>query len=261
MLDGLLATTEQMIQISWDQMTWFIGGALTVLATAVAGVWKMMEGQVKHWKELHEAKERDLVAVRKENEEIKKNPTDVAVRYVTMAEALLSSQIAKLEEAVHTLKADCASKEAELQKVTKVAAENEERFVYAQDAKESLERKIAVYEEILQRLMLRKNLSEEVISSFRSQAFDVGHIEAETQSEINERIREIDRTSFGRYSQANRQAVQTKRAAAEITANQQMKQKLADLKDAEEKAEGRMKAKTQLSLEGTESRTHTPDKS
>jgi hypothetical protein len=94
---GKFAMAQILDTGSWPIITGIATATLAVLTATNAGVWKIMEGQVKHWKELYDAKAADLESVRRD-------PKEYAAKYIAIFEEAVSEQIAKLEDSVRSLR-------------------------------------------------------------------------------------------------------------------------------------------------------------
>jgi chromosome segregation ATPase len=240
---------QSTISVPSEWLKWIISGAVTVLAAATAAVWRLMNAHVRQWKELYDAKEKDLTSTRNEleevkksarieQEELKKNPTAFAMIVIGNSEAVISAQIAKLEEALRALRAECAAKDREIQELTNQAKQSELHYIAAQESKENFERKIQAYSEIITRLLRRRDLARETLNSYRSGVFEVADLETVISAEVHEQMRQIDSTSFERTMRAEREA----HIRAEGRRSLEMKQKLAEREVAENKAQVRNRA-------------------
>jgi uncharacterized coiled-coil DUF342 family protein len=229
-----------------NSINWWtiVAGIGTAVSTTIFGIWKIMDGQVRHWKELHDAKvaelgakAAELAAKAAELENVRREPNEYARIYIARFEQAVSDQIAKLVESVQKLKADLLEKDETIRGLMTEAKDQEERVTYYQEKKESLERKIAAYEQIIARLSDRRLLARQVYMAFESDTFNVGLLEAQTESEIASRMRDIDATSFSATSRAAKVAAQKSAVAKSARAHQELAEKAA----AEQKMKNRLK--------------------
>lgn len=222
-----------------NSVNWWtiVAGIGTAVSTIIFGIWKIMDGQVKHWKELYDAKVAELTTLAVELENLRREPKEYAAIYIARFEQAVSAQIAKLVESVQKLKAELLEKDETISRLMTEAKDQEERVTYYQEKKENLERKIAAYEQIIARLSDRHLLAQQVYMAFESDTFNVGLLEAQTESEIASRMRDIDATSFSTTSRAAKEAAQKSAVAKSAHAHQVLAEKAA----AEQKMKNRLK--------------------
>jgi hypothetical protein len=157
---------------------------------------------------------------------------------------VLTNQIEKLEVSLRQLKDDLIQKEEKIRELTDQAGRDEKDLLFFKEAKENLERKIATYNDIIQRLLKRKERADAAFDTFYSKALNVSGLDEELSEEIHKRIGEIDATSFEGYSKLSAESATGASARSERRANLEMNAKLHELK----KAEQRQKAQTLAKL-------------
>src|SRR5215831_11239181 len=92
--------TMELIPLTWGQTAEVFMAGFAVLSTAMAGLWKVMNGQVKQWKDLYNA--------------IKNDPTLITKGLLETSQKTIADQIAKLEKTVTSLEAQIKEKDEEI---------------------------------------------------------------------------------------------------------------------------------------------------
>jgi hypothetical protein len=225
---------------------WLIGGAFTVIAGIITAIWKFSHDWVQHWKNLYEAKVKelelkgkDLVQVINERNDLKENTEAHAMVFIEGSKKKLNAQIEKLETSIQKLKRDLEAKEIKISNLMNLASKNEEEFLFAKEAKENLEKKIEVYNGIVQSLLRRKQRAVQAFDTFSDKTLDVSKLDAEVNEELHQNISAIDASSFKEYAEYKRKASREASAASEARANLEMVQRRRELEEAEEKTERR----------------------
>jgi peptidoglycan hydrolase CwlO-like protein len=92
-----------------------------------------------------------------------------------------------------------------------------EKIEYLEESKQMLERKIEVYNTLVESLASKKEIAEATLNAFRSNIFHVDDLPQNLGTELNSRLKEIDRTSFNKTARAEGERV-AKRARASAIA-------------------------------------------
>lgn len=186
-----------------------VGGTIVALATAVIGwLYRIMQGQVKQWKDLYEDKTKELA-------ELQKKPDKAATDYIELYKQAISTQVTDLEKTVLSLKSQLAAKEEEIMSISTHSKENEEKLIFSVEMQEKLEREIAAYEEFIAKFMGQFAFSEQVITAFSHGEFEISKIKGDT-SQLQNRLNDIAATSYRRTRQHLQENVD--RAAAQKAA-------------------------------------------
>jgi DNA repair exonuclease SbcCD ATPase subunit len=164
---------------------------------------------------------------------------------------VLTDQIERLEISLRKLKDEFSQKEDRIRELTDQTGRDEKDLLYFREAKESLEQKIATYNDIIQRLLRRRERADVAFDAFYSKALNVSDLDKELSEEIQKRIGEIDATSFKGYAKLSRESARGAFARSETRASLEMKAKRHELEEAEQKQKAQAAAKLTAPLPST----------
>jgi chromosome segregation ATPase len=191
-----------------------VGSIIVAVATFFSGVitwlWRVKQSEISNWKDRYGEQQ-------KENEKLWKYPEEAAMRAIAAADAVFSEQIKKLRTDAIQLQDKLQEKERQLSELQSRVDTDLEKIEYLEESKQMLERKIEVYNTLVESLASKKEIAETTLNAFRSNIFQVDDLPKNLGTELNSRLKEVDRTSFGRTARAEGERV-AKRARASAVA-------------------------------------------
>jgi hypothetical protein len=224
----------ELIPLTWGQTAEVFMAGFAVLSTAMAGLWKVMNGQVKQWKDLYNA--------------IKNDPTPITKSLLETSQKVITDQIAKLEKTVTSLEAQIKEKDEEIRILSEQLKRDEKDYIFQVERREKLERTLTAYLEVMDPLVRRFNFTSQVIRAFDAKVFDVSQLDDETQNEIKRRVDYIVATSFSKTQQQRR--ADAEKRAVQKAAEQRMK--LGEIARREAMLKDQMSARAELPMPGDE---------
>jgi chromosome segregation ATPase len=226
-----------------------IAGAFALVTATHAGLWKLLDGHVKHWKERYDAKEGELSAARQdwkerydakegelsvarqeikqrgdeidkrkdEIEKIRANPLAIAEVQVELYKMHFTNEINKLQNVVIGLQSELVGKDEKIRALSDNLIKNEAQITFYEEGRNALERKIAIYENTISQLALSRDIADGVVAIFKSNVLDTGNLGDKLQKELRAQMLHIDATSYDKTWRSTGEAAQaaaTKKADA-----------------------------------------------
>jgi chromosome segregation ATPase len=191
-----------------------VGSIIAAIATFFGGViawlWRIKEGEISHWKDRCGEQQ-------KENEKLWKYPGEAAMRAIAAADAVFSEQIKRLQTEALLLQDKLREKEKQLSELLSNVEVNKEKIEFLEESKEMLERKIEVYNTFVQSLASKKQIADATLNAFRANIFHIDDLANNLSAELNDHLKEVDRTSFSRTTRAEGERVAKRARQGAIT--------------------------------------------